>query len=215
MHTCMRKAIIRIWILVFSLSALFILLLLIGQPKAANRLFFGRDEIVLPGPIHVSMNSFPFATLSKEVEYKIHEYPFQRYLDIQHVYFNRDTVFLQGIDKPIPCQERFFCITNPTANDERSIEERIEEIDELPDFRGKNYKHVNLSSGWFIATGEVLLFLLVSLLLLVLVILYWRQIILRRKSEIKIDRMSFFLTLLFSLFVFAVHGHIIYVILTH
>ena len=208
----MKTAIKVIWIITLFLSAMFVLFLYIGQQKAVNKMFF--DETVFPGPIHVSYTSFPFAALSDEIEDLIHEYPFQRYFDIESVYYNRDTVYLYGEDKPIPIKERLFVVTNPVTDKEERINERIIELSELPDFRGRDYKHINLSNGFFILTGEILSLIWVCQLLLILVILYWGQFINKAHNK-ENNNSKIGLLILFSLLVLAIHGCIIHMLATH
>ncbi len=204
-----KSVITKLWFFVFLLLGIFGCLLFVGQPKAANLLFFGRKETTYPGPIHVFYTSFPFASISIEIEEIIHEYPYQRYYDIDHVYFNQDTVYLHGYDKPIPIRERFFCVNNPTLDNEENIRDRVKEISALPDLQQRGYKHINLSTGFFIILGEVLSFLSICLLLLVLVVLYWLIIIRFSRTGLKISLARIMLTLLFSVFVLAVYGYII------
>lgn len=214
-NTDMKSAIPKLWGYILLLLGIFGLLLLVGRPKAANLLFGGRKETIYPGPIHVFYTSFPFAAMSYELEEILHEYPYQRYYDIEHVYFNRDTVYLQGKDKPTPIKERYFCVNNPTYDKEENVKERVKEVSALPDLQRNGYKHINLSNGFFIMLGQCLSFLCACFLLLVLVILYWLRIIQLSRMGIKIGLVRIVLTLVFSIFTLAIYGHIICVIVTH
>ena len=170
-----KRTIKRIWAVILLLSIGFIVLFALGRPMAAN-MFTKQYYMEYPGPVHIGTTSFPFSVYCLELDDKFYTHDFPRYYDIESIFFNSDTLYIRGIDKPIPYKERFFQVTNGSDGEKSRVAERIVELASFPDLQGKNYKHLYINHGPLIMVGEIIIILLICQFLFVLIILYWRLV---------------------------------------
>lgn len=146
----MKKAFTVIAVINASLCLILPILLVWGYPVARNRFPFDGLKESYPGPIHITVTSFPFGLYCQELEdnkdyiKRFNRQDNNKPIDISTVYYNSDTLFVK-------CQMKgedavsYFRVVNPTAGQEDGfIQNRIKELEETPDFSelvNRGYKH--------------------------------------------------------------------------